>query len=64
MNNNTFYYSNFQQLFIISQFYADLLNALFESSPTEVRNQILDPSPAFVETIYTMLAATRPISTA
>ncbi|KZS04568.1 Protein CASC1-like protein [Daphnia magna] len=46
------------------QFYADLLNALFESSPIELRNQILDPSPAFVDTIYTMLAATRPASTA
>ncbi|XP_046438906.1 dynein axonemal intermediate chain 7 homolog [Daphnia pulex] len=46
------------------QFYADLLNALFETSPVELRNEILEPSPDFVETIYTMLAATRPISNA
>lgn len=46
------------------QYFADLLNALYESSPPELRSQILDPCPAFVETIFTMLAATRPISTA
>ena len=54
--------SHFYLTLLLPQFYLDLYGALDGECPPTAREKFDDPSAAFANTIYQMLAAARPLS--